>query len=329
MALFILRRLGSAVGVIIALTVVVFILQKISHTDPVHALLGPGASQAAIHAESVKLGLNKPLLSQFFHYLDGLVHGNLGISYRTRRPVAADLVEFLPATAELALVALVMAIGLGALFGLLSVRGGIAARIFRVVMLLGASTPGYLVAFAGLVFLYNSLHILPATGEASPGGQFQTGFVIADNLLAGQLGGAWDGLVHAILPAFSIALVPAVSIGRVFKSSLEGTLRSDYVRTARAKGLSERRVVAFHAIRNSVGPALTMTGLQLGLMFAGVAVIEEIFAWPGIGYYTAQAIPVSDFPAISGVTLVLGAGYVLINALVDIAQSLADPRIKL
>ena len=329
MILFILKRLLASLGVVLSLTAILFLLQHISHTNPVHAMLGPNASEAAIRQETIKLGLNKPLLTQFLNYLSNLAHLNLGVSYRTRRPVTTDIAQYLPATIELALAALILALVLGASFGLLAIRGGFISKILQGVLLLGASTPGYLLSFAGLIVLYSHLHLLPATGEASPSNPFQSGFVIFDDLLAANFSGAWDAVVHVILPALSVALVPAISIGRVFKSSLENTLRTDYVRTARAKGISEKKVFLFHAIRNSIGPALTMTGLQVGLMFAGVAVVEDIFAWPGIGYYTAQSIPVSDFPAIAGVTLVLGVGYVLINAVVDILQSLADPRIKL
>ncbi len=329
MTLFIFKRLLSSILVVLALTVILFVLQHLSHTNPVHAILGPNASQAAIRQETIKLGLNKPLVTQFFNYLGNLVHFNLGVSYRTRRPVTADITQFLPATLELASAALILAVLLGASFGLLAVRGGLISKILQGILLLGASTPGYLLSFAGLIVFYSHLHWLPATGEASPSNPFQGGFVILDDLLSANFSGAWDGVIHVVLPALSVALVPAVSIGRVFKSSLENTLRTDYVRTARAKGVSEKNVFFFHTVRNSIGPALTMTGLQVGLMFAGVAVVEDIFAWPGIGYYTTQSIPVSDFPAIAGVTLVLGVGYVVINAIVDIVQSLADPRIKL
>jgi len=132
---------------------------------------------------------------------------------------------------------------------------------------------------------------------------------------------------HLVLPATAVAIGPAISIGRVLRSSLVSTLGQDYVRTARAKGLPEIRVLAGHVLRNSAGPALSMAGLQVGLLFAGVLVVESIFAWPGLGQYTAQSLPVDDFPAIAGVTLLLGAGYVVINTVVDILQSLADPRI--
>ena len=149
-----------------------------------------------------------------------------------------------------------------------------------------------------------------------------------DSLLAGN-GAEWvTALQHLVLPALAIAVGPAVSIGRVLRSTLVTTLRTDYTRTARAKGLKETQVMRKHVLRNSLGPALSMTGLQVGLMFAGVLVVELIFAWPGLGQYTAQSIPVDDFPAIAGVMLLLGVLYVLINTVVDLLQAAADPRIE-
>jgi peptide/nickel transport system permease protein len=137
-----------------------------------------------------------------------------------------------------------------------------------------------------------------------------------------------DAWRHLLMPALAVAAIPAVSIGRVLRSSLIGGMRSDYVRTARAKGLSERKIVLGHVLRNCLGAALSMTGLQVGLMFAGVLVVEQVFAWPGIGQYMAQSIPAADFPAIAGVTLLLGVVYVAVNTIVDILQAVADPRIE-
>jgi peptide/nickel transport system permease protein len=145
----------------------------------------------------------------------------------------------------------------------------------------------------------------------------------------GRLDVWWDSVQHLILPGLCVAILPAVSIGRVLRSSLVTTLGADYVRTARAKGLRQTAVVMKHGLRNSIGPALSMTGLQMGLMFAGVVVIEQNFAWPGIGLFTVQSIPRTDFPAIAGVTLVLGAVYVVVNTIVDLLQAVADPRIAL
>jgi peptide/nickel transport system permease protein len=203
--------------------------------------------------------------------------------------------------------------------------------LLRFVMVAGASTPPFLLALLGILVFYRKLGWLPATGRSSianaPDGP--TGLLTVDGLLHGRFDVIGDALKHLVLPGLCIAILPAVSIGRVLRSSLVTTLRADYVRTAQAKGLRPTVVLARHALRNSLGPALAMTGLQVGLMFAGVVVIEQIFAWPGIGLYTVQSIPRSDFPAIAGVTIVLGAAYVVINAIVDVFQALADPRLSL
>jgi peptide/nickel transport system permease protein len=198
-------------------------------------------------------------------------------------------------------------------------------------MVAGASAPSFLLALLGILLFYRKLGWLPATGRSSisdaPDGP--TGLLTVDGVIRGRLDVTWDAMQHLVLPALCIAILPAVSIGRVLRSSLVTTMRTDYVRTAHAKGLHPRTVLGKHAVRNSLGPALAMSGLQVGLMFAGVVVIEQIFAWPGIGLYTVQSIPRSDFPAIAGVTLFLGAAYVVINAIVDILQAVADPRLSL
>jgi peptide/nickel transport system permease protein len=155
-----------------------------------------------------------------------------------------------------------------------------------------------------------------------------TGFLLFDSLTHGDPNQWWDAVRHIVLPAFVLALGPAVAIGRVLRSSLLDIMRQDYVRTARAKGLSERIVVLRHALRNASGPALSMAGLQVGLLLAGVVVVELVFAWPGLGLYAQQSIQQADFPAIIGITLVLGIAYVVINAVVDILQLVADPRLR-
>ena len=239
---------------------------------------------------------------------------------RTRRSVSTDLATYLPATLELTIAALGIAIVLGAILGLASAGRWRGASILRVVMIGGASIPAFLLALLSVLFLNGDLHLLPASGDTgvanAPTGP--TGMIIPDSLLHLQFATAWDGVDHLILPALCVAIGPAVSIGRVLRGSLHSSMRSDFVRTARAKGLVERTVLFRHALRNSLSAALSMTGLQVGLMFAGVVVVETVFAWPGIGLYTQQSIPVSDFPAIAGVTLVLGVFYVVINALVDV-----------
>jgi peptide/nickel transport system permease protein len=226
---------------------------------------------------------------------------------------------------------LLLAVLIGGGLGLataLRVRGSGVARIGLLAL---ASAPPFLLAIFCILLFYRRLGWLPATGRSSienaPTGP--TKLLTVDALLHGRFDVFNDAVRHLALPAFCVAIVPAVSIGRVLRSSLIGTLKSDQIRTARAKGLRESTVVGKHAVRNSIGPALSMTGLQVGLMFAGVIVVEQVFAWPGIGLYTAQSIPRTDFPAIAGVTLVLGVVYVIVNTLVDIGQAIADPRIAI
>jgi peptide/nickel transport system permease protein len=323
------RRLAATVFITLALTAGMFILQRISPVDPVHAMLGAQVSASEIVAQRHRLGLDQPLPAQFLHYLNGLTRGNLGISYRTRRPVSTDLVSFVPATAELSSYALVFALILAAVLAVGSTLRWPGAGVFRLLLVAGASTPAFLLAIVGILIFYQRLGWLPPTGRTSlasvPSGP--TGLLTVDGLLHGQPGVTVDALRHLLMPALAIAAVPAVSIGRVLRSSLITGMNSDYVRTARAKGLSEPRVVLGHVLRNCLGAALSMTGLQIGLMFSGVLVIEQVFAWPGLGQYMAQSIPAADFPAIAGVTLLLGVVYVAVNTVVDILQSVADPRI--
>ena len=331
MIAFVAKRLASMIVILFVLTAVMFLLQQVSHTDPVHAYLGANASQAAVAQERHVLGYDRPVIDQLFTYVGHAVQGNLSKSLRTRRPVATDIRAYLPATAELALTALFIAVVLGAILGLGSVARSRGSGTFRLVMLGGASMPAFLLALVAILFLNGKLHWLPATGDSSytnaPTGP--TGMVVVDTLLHGKLAMFGDAIHHLILPALCVSLGPAVSIGRVLRTSLESTIDSDFVRTARAKGLPERTVLFRHALRNSLSAALSMTGLQVGLMFAGIVVIETIFAWPGIGLYTDQSIPPADFPAIAGVTLVLGVAYVVINAIVDILQAVIDPRVAI
>ncbi|HVU74218.1 MAG TPA: ABC transporter permease [Mycobacteriales bacterium] len=330
MGTFVAKRVGAMAVIIVALATVVFYLQHISPLDPVHALLGGQASAEAIAQQRHVLHLDRPFLSQLGHYLNGLLHGDLGHSYRTRRPVSTDLGDYVPATVELAFYGIVIALLLGGLMAFASTLRWKGAPLFRGVLLVGASAPTFLLGIGGIIIFYEKLGWLPANGRTSidsaPSGP--TGLLTVDAILHGRFDVWWNALEHLAMPATAIALGPAVAIGRVLRSSLTGELTSDYARTARAKGLSESAILRRHILRNAVGATLSMTGLQVGLLFAGVLVIEQVFSWPGVGQYVAQSIPVADFPAIAGVTLLLGVAYVFINTLVDLLQAVADPRIK-
>lgn len=323
------KRVAAAAVIVVALATAVFVLQQLSPLDPAKAMLGPGASAQAVAQQRVKLGLDDPMPARLGRYLAGLPTGDLGTSYRTRRPVLTDLGAFVPATAELALTAIGLALLLGIFFAVSTSLRWPGAAVLRGLLMAGASAPAFLLGIAAILVFYQQLGWLPASGRSSlpdvPSGP--TGMLVADGLLAGRLDVVSDAVKHLVLPAFAVAFGPSVAIGRVLRTSLSAEERSDYARTARAKGLTDAAVLRRHVLRNAIGPALSMTGLQVGLMFAGVLVVEQIFAWPGIGQYTAQSIPVADFPAIAGVTLLLGVGYVVINTVVDLLQGFADPRI--
>lgn len=326
----IVRRLAQMLVVLLVLTAVVFVLRQLQPVDPARVALGPQASIGAVEDYRRELGFDRPLPVQYVTYLGDVLRGDFQTSVRTRRPVAEDLATAIPATLELAIAAMLLA-GLGGLvLGVVSAARRRGSALVRGAMTLGASIPPFLLAFGGILVFSRRLGWLPGTGrtgfrdfEAVP-----TGLLTLDSLLAGRLDVFLDATRHLALPAVTIALLSAVAIGRVLSSSLKTALHSPYARTARVKGLRERSVIARHGLRNAAGPATTMAGLQLGLMFAGVVIVETIFAWPGIGSYMAQSIPTNDFAAIGAVTLVLGAAYVVINGVVDILQMVADPRIR-
>ncbi|WP_193043556.1 ABC transporter permease [Mycolicibacterium baixiangningiae] len=329
MRTFVTTRIAAMLAILVALTGVMFVLAHISPLDPVKAQLGAQASQEAVAARREALGLNEPILVQFWNYLTGAVTGDLGTSYRTRHPVASDLGDFLPATLELAVFGMVIALVLAALLAFSTTLKWRGSAVLRAVLFTGSSAPMFLLGIIGIIVFYQQLGWVPANGRTaianSPSGP--TGLLTVDGLLHARFDVVADAFHHLLLPAVVIALGPAVAIGRVLRSSLLGDTDSDYARTARAKGLSEGRIMVGHVLRNSIGAALSMTGLQIGLMFSGVLVVEQVFGWPGIGQYIAQSIPVADFPAIAGVTLMLGALYVFINTVVDLLQAAADPRI--
>jgi peptide/nickel transport system permease protein len=327
MTRFIIRRLAAVPLVLLVLTAIMFLLNRISPTDEAKEYLGPHASQSAISAMNRHLYLNRSLPVQFIHYVSQVAQGNLGTSLRTHRAVLSDIGTYLPATIELAVVGLVFALILATLLAFLTTLAWRGAGIVRWVLISGASAPTFLLAIGGILLFYSKLHWLPASGETSyfnpPGG-----FLLIESLIHGNTAMFFDAIRHIILPALCVAIGPAVSIGRILSASLATAINSDYARTARSRGMREIVILLRHGLRNSLNAALAMTGLQVGMMLAGVVVIEDVFAWPGIGYYMAQSIPVGDFPGVAGVTLVIGVLYVLVNAAVDILQAIADPRIR-
>ncbi|MFL5799632.1 MAG: ABC transporter permease [Actinomycetota bacterium] len=327
---FVVWRVVGLVVVIVAMTFIIFLLRQVIPADPARAAVGPSAPQSVVDAKRHELGLDKPLIDQYLRYVGQLLHGNLGTSVTTNNRVTTDLSNALPASEELllyaTLLALALALGL-ALMETLFPR----SEVVRQVLVSGASAPVFLTGLLLLYLLWFRLGIFPSggrTGSANaPTGP--TGLLTIDGLLHGRPGVALDALWHLALPALTLALPMALAVGRTLRSSIIGVLRQDYVRTARSKGLTEFQVVRRHVLRNASTGAISMAGLQIGFLFANLVIVERVFAWPGVGLYLTEVLSHDDLSAVLAVSLVFGIAYVVINALVDLAQVLADPRVAL
>lgn len=320
-------RLVSLVAVVLALTFAVFLVQTVLPADPVRAFFGRNASPDLIAEKRAALGYDQPIIQQYLGFLGRLASGDLGDSLQTRRPVTSDLADFLPATFELALVAAILA-GLGGLIlGISAQFGSAGPSILRTLAVTFSSAPSFLLGILGVLFFYRRLDWLPAGGRSSIDDPPDiTGFYLFDSILSFDPAAFWDGVVHLIMPATILAVGPAVAIGRTLRATLASTLEADHIRSAKAMGVPQRRIITRHGLRNSLGPVLSVAGLQLGLLIAGAVVVEVVFSWPGVGLYLSQAIRISDFPAVVGVVLVLAITYVIVNAIVDVVQLVADPR---
>lgn len=327
---FVGSRILGTIGVLLALITIVFALQALIPGDPVRASVGANASAEVVAQERARLGLDEPIPVQFATYLGQSVQGNFGESLRTGRPVRDDVARFLPATLELAGFAMFLAVAAGLLIGVLAVTNSRFESVSRLLFVGGASVPSFLLALLLIYVFYFRLQVLPLSGRSglpdAPTGP--TGMLLVDSVLALRFDVWLDAVRHLLMPGLSLALIPAVAIGRVLRSSLKDVYQADYIRALRAKGLSPRSILWGHALRNAVSAPLTMAGLQFGLLLGGVVIVETVFAWPGLGLYMSQSIDFGDLRAIAGITLVVGTGYVLVNSLVDVLQGIADPRIR-
>lgn len=326
---YLARRSVSLVVVLLAMSFIVFCLQSIIPADPARAIAGPTAPAATVETVRQQLGLDDPMIVQYGRFLSQLVRGDLGMSVRTRQPVTEDVRKYLPASAELALVALVFGIALAGLLALVQNTMQKSGWV-KLAIVAAGSTPIFLSTLLLVYFLWFRLGWLPGAGRLSIR-RFSgpTGFNLLDGFLVGRPEVSLDALLHLILPALALALPIAVAVGRSLNGALHDVMKQTYIRTGRGKGLSETAIVLRHGLRNAASAPLAMIGLQVGLLFGNLLIVERVFSWPGLGLYTVQAFATSDLPAVLGVSLVFGTFYILINIVVEVSQSLADPRIGL
>ena len=333
MGKFLLRRAATAILALFVLTIVAFLLAQVIPGDPARTYAGPDATPGAIAAARISLGLNKPLLAQYWTYLVHLVQGNFGLSVFTHRPIAQDLTTALPPSIELVAVAMVVNVGVGIPLGVIAAArpGGVIDGFTRLIAMLGAGIPPFFLAIVlQYVFAYR-LGLLPLTGEVTVNlatGPSITGFPLIDTLITGHWAAFGNVVEHLILPALALAAGFSGVIMRTVRSSMLGALGEEYIVLAHAKGLRERRVLVRHALRNAMLPTVTILGMQVGWMLGSTILVETVYSYPGIGNYSVTALFNSDLWAIVGVVVVIGAVFVVANFLTDVIQMLLDPGVR-
>ncbi|GIV74062.1 MAG: peptide ABC transporter permease [Caldilinea sp.] len=330
---FILRRLGGLIFVLFGVSVMTFFLAQIVPADPVAAALGTNAREAQIEAYRRQLGLDQPIVVQYIRYTGRLLQGDLGASIRTRRPVADDLRDFLPATVELTIAAMLVTILVGIPLGIVAAlkRNTWIDAAARILALIGGAMPIFYVGLLLLGVFYRQLRWLPGPGRLDSTLQpptTLTGLYTVDALLTGNWPVFSDALAHLVLPAITLGLYSTAVLLRMTRSSMLEILGQDFVRTARAKGLSQRLVIGRHVFKNALPPILTIIGVIFGSLLSGAVLTETIFNWPGIGRYATTSVTTLDYPAVMGVALVAAVIYPLVNTLVDIGYTLIDPRVR-
>jgi peptide/nickel transport system permease protein len=333
---FIIRRLLLLIPVLIGVTLIVFTLSRLTG-DPAAAYVTPKMTNAQIHQIHIQYHLDDPPMTQYLYWLQGILHGDWGYSKTATLPVTEAIGEFFPATFELALVSLVIAVIIGIGLGTTSAvrRNKPYDHATRVVSLIGVSIPIFVLALILILVFYVWLGIFPAGNRYSnyfittTGIPKITGFVLIDSLVVGNVPLFVDAVWHLVLPAICLAFGGIAIITRIMRNSMLEVLGLDYVKTARAKGVPEKTVIKKHARKNALIPTTTVIGLTFGALLGGAVLTETIFNWPGLGRWSAQAISSLDTPSILGFVLLTAIIYVMVNLVVDVAYAYLDPKVRL
>jgi len=319
------------IPVLLGMSIIVFGVIHLIPGDPAQVMLGENATPEAIYAMRISLGLDDPLYIQYWRYLKQILSGNLGVSIRTQLPIAKELFPYLAATIELSLSSLIFAFIVGVNAGIVAAwkRASRTDYIVMIIALVGVSIPIFWLGLMEQLIFAQKLGILPSFGRFNARKSFQviTNFYILDAILTGNWTYLWDIFRHLTLPSVALGAHTMAIIARMTRSSMLEVIESDYIRTARAKGLNEFWVLYKHAFKNAFAPILTVTGIQLGNLLGGAVLAETIFGWPGIGRYIYTGISSRDYPVVQSGILVVAFCFVIINLLVDIIYAYIDPRI--
>jgi len=331
---YILRRVVQAIPVFLGVTFVVFLLLYITPGDPVELYLGQGGTVSPEEVARIRreFGLDRPFLEQYGRFLWRVVRGDLGQSIAYRRPVARLLGERIPATVELTLFAALIALLVGIPAGVVAAvrRRSLLDAAGTIVSLIAVSMPGFWLGLILILLFSVTLRVLPVAGRMAYGTGLepQTGFLLLDAVLQGNAPAALDVLRHLVMPAIAMSAGMMAMTMRLTRSSLLETIGQDYVRTARAKGLPEARVVLRHGLRNALLPVVTAIALNLGALLGGNMVVETVFAWPGLGQLVVEAVRNRDYPLVQGGVLFYAGVFVLLNLAADLSYAFLNPRIS-
>lgn len=332
-----LKRLSWLVFVMVGLCLITFTLSRVVPSDPAANYLGPRPKPEQVEKVRIQLGLDKPFHVQFAYYVRDLLRGDLGESLRTHRPVLQGILNHLPASLELMISGIILALIVGIFLGVISAwkENTVVDHLSRLYSVANVSMPAFWLAMIFQIIFFRWLGILPIGGRidtvvslVSPI-QRITGFYVFDTLITGNWLALKSAAAHLILPSFTLAAYSMGLISRMTRSTMLEVLREDYITTARAIGISETEIHFYQALKNAVGPTLTTAGLCFAYMLTGTFFVELIFFWPGLGTYTTNAIFLNDYPVIMAVTILMAVFYVVVNLVVDLLLAVADPRIRL
>ncbi|MGB9095122.1 dipeptide ABC transporter permease DppB [Erwinia sp.] len=333
---FILRRLGLVIPTFIGITLLTFAFVHMIPGDPVLIMAGERGMSPERHAQLLaQMGLDKPLWQQYVSYVYGVLHGDLGISLKSRIPVWQEFVPRFKATLELGICAMIFAVAVGIPAGVLAAvkRGSIFDHTVVGISLTGYSMPIFWWGMMMIMLVSVHWNLTPVAGRIGDtvfldDSQPLTGFMLIDTLFWGEPGDFKDAVMHMILPAIVLGTIPLAVIVRMTRSAMLEVLGEDYIRTARAKGLTRMRVIVVHALRNAMLPVVTVIGLQVGTLLAGAILTETIFSWPGLGRWLIDALQRRDYPVVQGGVLMVAILIIAVNLLVDVLYGVVNPRIR-
>jgi dipeptide transport system permease protein len=330
---FLLYRLAVLIPTFIGVSIVAFAFIRLLPGDPIMLLAGErGVSPERYQELQAVYGFDKPMMMQYLDYLTNILHGDLGTSIVTKRPVLGEFLARFPATLELSICAIVLAVFIGIPAGVLAAvkRGSWLDQSIMGVALVGYSMPIFWWGLLLIIFFSGIMHLTPVSGRISLVYFFppETGFMLIDSLLSGQKGAFTSAVSHLILPTIVLATIPLAVIARQTRSAMLEVLGEDYVRTAKSKGLAPRRIIGVHALRNALIPVVTTIGLQVGVLLAGAILTETIFSWPGIGKWMVDSVGKRDYAVVQGGLMLIASIIMIVNLAVDVLYGFINPRIR-